>query len=393
MLLHRSRRAASQTGRNFAHRLNSRAVRASVAGALTLLLSLALGCGTEPDKPDATADAADAAEDVAVDTGAETTVDAGVKLTQKWAELQPETTAKMNAMAVLPGKTGSYVIVGDKATVLLFQDGEFTDISPTTIGAVRLNAVWAAADGTIVAAGEGSMLVTYDGTGWQVAGSVPPTPPVVFRAIAGNAKGLIWAVGEGATAYVKDGAVWAAASVTATSGEGIGDGADFVGVQVTEAGAVWVAADQGAKSPGLVLQSADGKAWTGHGTLQAPRGLWAHKTDASKSGGVVVVGGTTSEYVATWDGKAFKAAGDVKWSLGFRAVMGISTDLVWAGALKGQVRTWDGKAWSVDVIAPPVGTVGGFPQPSSDVVALAAHTADERCVLTNYKLYRYGMQP
>ena len=182
-------------------------------------------------------------------------------------------------------------------------------------------------------------------------------------------------------------------SVTTSGGEAIGADADFVDVRVTTAGSVWLAVSKGATSAGAVVRSADGKTWTGVGLVTPPRALWVDPADDTKTGSAMVVGGTTSAFVASWDGTSFVDAGDVKWSLGFRAIAGLNPAATWIGGLKGQVRGWDGKAWSVVNIAPPPGTVGGFPTPSSDVLSIAAHDADEILVLTAFKLYRHGKQP
>ena len=360
-----------------------------------LALLLQAGCGADPTTKKGAA-AVDAGAGTGADAGADAIeVDSGPALTLKWTELLPDTTTKMRAAAGVPGKIGSYVIVGEKATVLRLDGAVFTDISPTTIGKPDLNAVWVDADGTIVAAGAESTLITYDGTSWQVAGSIPPSPPVTFLAVHGVPGGKLWAVGEAGQAYTRDKAIWApaAVSVTASGGEAIGADADFVDVRVTKAGSIWVAVSKGATSAGAVVRSVDGQTWTGVGVATPPRALWVDGADDSKSGSALVVGGTTSAFVARWDGSAFVDAGDVKWSLGFRAATGLNPAATWIGGLKGQVRGWDGKAWSVVNIAPPPGTVGGFPTPSGDVLSIAAHDADEVLVLTAFKLYRRGRQP
>ncbi len=364
-----------------------------LGAALAALALLALpGCGNDPDPgDDATAtDVSDASEDTgAADT---TQADSGPELTLKWTQLVPTTTEKMRAAAAIPGSPGAYVVVGEGASVALLEGGTFTDISPKNVGAAHLNAVWAASKDNIVAAGEGSTLITWDGQSWQVAGAVPPTPVVTFLSLSGDPSGDVWAVGEGAQAWRRTGAVWAPAAVTSTSGEAIGDKADFVTVSASAKGGVWIAASKGATGGGVVLHSADGKSWKGYPTPEPPRDLWAAATAPAK-GSALVVGGTTDAYVARFDGDAFVGAGDVKWSLGFRSAGGTAADQLWIGGLKGQLRAWDGAAWSVVDVAPPPGTVGGFPQPSNDLLDVAVGGPEEVLLVTAYKLYRFGKQP
>lgn len=373
------------------HRLQTSVVLAIVA---VFSLTTLAACGSDPEKKEPT-DTSGGGQDAAVtDVGQDAgPQDVGQKLSLKWTEMLPDTAGKMRAVAAVPGQPGSYIVVGEKATVLRIDGDKVTDISPTSIGKPALNAVWVDKDGSVIVGGSGSTLITYDGTSWQVAGAVPPTPPVTFLAIHGVQEGAVWAVGEEGAAFKREGAVWGAAAVTATGGEGIGADADFVDVRVSAKGAVWIAANKGAKAAGVVLQSDDGKTWTGTATESAPRALWVDPSDGKQAGGALIVGGTTSAFVHAWDGKGFADAGDVKWQLGFRCAEGMSAKEVWIGGLKGQLRAWDGAAWSVVKVAPPVGTVGGFPTPSADVLSLAVHASNELMFLTSFKLYRFGEQP
>ncbi len=324
----------------------------------------------------------------ALDTGP------AVPLIVKWEELIPDSPNKLFAATPIPGQTGHYVLVGEASTVLLYDGQSFKDISPDNIGTVNLTAVWAEGPKAVVVAGEGSSLITWDGSSWQVAGSVPPSPVINFRALHGRVGGDVWAVGDDGQAWRRQDAVWVSQSVTATSGADLAEQVNFVGVQVTDKAGIWLVADAALSGVGgVVLRGSGDGQWVGHGTARAAQQLWVDPLSSAEQPNAYVVGGTTDAFAAKWSSGKFIDAGDVKWSFGFRSVSGTGPDNVWLGGLKGQVRRSLADQWEVVMVAPPLGTVGGFPQPSAEILSIALHDNDELILVTGYKLYRYGKQP
>ncbi len=355
-----------------------------------LMLALAVGCSDDngsTDKDTAQADGGqDAGDTGATDTGGE--ADSGAPKALQWKPATPTVSKKMRAIAVDPAKPGSYVVVADGAKVLRFADGAFTDASPGNISGANLRGVHVDASGAIVVAGDKSALAIHKNKTWQVAGEIPPSPAVEFLDVDGDG-GVYWAVGVARAAWRYDEGVWAPQTVTITGAdEGIGKDAQLVAVAVTGK-KVWIACVPGAKSPGLALRKTkDG--WKSYPLAQAPRDIWGD--EAGADGGVCVVGGAASEYVARFSGDKFTAETGLQWSQGFNAVDGLSADAVWAAAFKGQLRRRDKAGWEVVTIEAPPGTPDPFPTPTSDLVGVAVHGAKEYAVITNFKLYRYGEQ-
>ncbi|MEY3015267.1 MAG: hypothetical protein RIT45_4002 [Pseudomonadota bacterium] len=356
------------------------------AALATLLLA---GCGNDGDSGDTTdtavQDAADAAADVeqdaAVDVGTDT-----VTGTLKWTAQVPPVDGKILGAAALHGTAGAYLLVGEDGAIVRLGATGPQIITVPGVGAADLRAVYVDDKGVATLGGDASILVQGSGSDWQLVPEIPPSPVTRFRGIDGAGVD-VWAVGDETRAFRKDaGGTFLPVDVTVTDGEALAANANFVAVQV-QSDAVWIAADAGSKSAGLVLeQTKDG--WRSYPLAFAPRGLW-RGTD----GATWVVGGTVQPHVARLEGSAFVELDGLQWMLGFSAVAGFGADDVWLGALKGQVRRWNGTAFETVSVKAPPGTPSPFAQPSGDVGALALHAPDELLVATPFFVYRYGIQP
>jgi len=353
-------------------------------------------CGEADPKPtpDAQAEVADATP--AKDTQDTTDTAATV---QKWAALPLVGGTKLNAIAPVPGKSGSYVVVGESAGAWQLDGATFTSIAPTDIGTANLRGVWVAADGTVFAAGQGSALLRRDEQGWNLAGEVPAAPPVQFNAVAGSAANDVWAVGEDTQAWRFDGTVWAPVAVSPTTlevGAELVPEADFTCLHVVTKGEVWIGAKT--NKGGLVLHGNQGK-WHAFSLAEAPLGIWVSAPVASLGNAprVFVVGATSGakNFVALREGTgSFVVQDKVLWQLGFTGVAGVGEGPAWATARKGQLRKWQAGVFSVEEIKSPP-----FTKPSeaiqlgnTDLLGLAIHDADERAVLSANTVYRWGKQ-
>jgi hypothetical protein len=349
---------------------------------------LVIGCGESVDPPGPViSDTAKTVEDTQDTAQAAAPDTAGVGQV-RWRQHIPAHGKKLRAMARQPGKKGSYAIAGDSASVVLFVDGKFTDVSPENLGGANLSGVHVDDKGRVVVAGEKSALAILEDGTWSVAGEVPPAPAVQFLDVSGfGAK--YWAVGVAAQAWKHEDETWVPQAVTVTGDtEWIGVGAQFVAVAVHK-DEVWIACDPGVTSPGLALRKT-AKGWTSYPLKTSPRDIWIAPDKVD--GGVFVAGGTASEYVARFDGKAFVADKNLKWKQGFHAVRGLTAAQVWAAGLKGQLRQTAGAAWDVVAIEAPPGTPNPFPPPTDDLVGIGVHAPDALAVITNYRMYSYGTQ-
>ncbi len=360
----------------------------SIGATLLVAGATLAGCGTD-DGPKSEADTGADVEDVAADTTTADTEpsDSSVQLQVKWTAKTPPLDGKVLGGAVIPGKPGHYLLVGEAAGVVEMTPEGSTVRKPAGVGNANLEAAWVDATGLAFAAGNQSSLLVGSGDDWQLVGEIPPNPPAWFHAIDGDGK-VVWAVGDDRVAW-RRGAdeAWLAQEVSVTEGDALPEGADFVGVDVADQGAVvWIAASLG-NDGGALLEKIDG-GWRRVDIAISPRAIWR-----ADNGDVWVVGGTAEAFVARWTGKELVTETELQWKLGFRSVSGLAKGPVWAGALKGQLRAFDGKAWSVVNIAPPVGTPKPFAAPSGDIVAILPHAADEWLVVTPFTVYRYGAQP
>jgi len=355
-----------------------------VVCAMTALVA----CGDPDAQEPNDKDDAGVVKDAGADTGGadDAVVDAGKPGIQRWQTYSPDHGEKLRSIAKVAGKPGHYVVVGDAGTVVRLEGDKWVDLTPDNIGKADLSGVYVDSKGRVVVAGDKSALAIRDKDSWLVAGEVPPAPAVQFLDVDGVDE-TYWAVGIAGAAWRHEKGAWMAEAVTVTEGEGIGKGAQFVAVAVTKSD-VWIACDIGAKSAGLALQKT-AKGWKSYPLATAPRDIWAAGDGGT---GVYVVGGTASEFVARFDGKAFVAETGVKWKQGFGAVDGLSKDDVWASAFKGQLRRRDAKGWQVLTIAAPPGTPNPFPSPTHDLVGVAVENADELAVISQFRLYRFGKQ-
>lgn len=359
----------------------------TMAAAWWIAACCTLGCGNDNAGSDAKADAfvVDSADDAVVDAVVDATVDV-VSGTLKWTAATPPMDGKVLAAAPVPGAPGRYVVVGQDGGVVLVDGAKMSAVTAVGVGKNHLNAVWVDAAGTAWIGGDGSTLVFGKDADWQTVGAIPPSPPVRFRAVAGDAKSIL-AVGDHGQAWLRvDDGVFAPAAVSVTEGEAPAENAAFVGAAVA-GDTIWILADQGTTSAGVALQKT-ATGWRGHPLPVAPRTMWR-----AANGDIWVVGGTVEAFVSRYDGKTWMVQTDLKWQLGFTAVAGHGGDDVRLGALKGQVRIWDGKSFEVVLVAPPPGTAKPFAQPSGDVAAIAMHSANEWVVATPFYLYRYGLAP
>ena len=358
--------------------------RSSVGGFVLLLIVATLGaCNGEEDTEDATDSAADAGAEVSEDVAGDVVEDVA-KGNLQWRRYEPEDPIKMRALAAVPGKPGSYVVVGDKARVWRF-DGS----------ASNLRAVWVASDGRIVVGGAGNALLLYDGQDWQPA-PVNPAQPVTFRAIAGDG-GAIWAVGDGRNAWRYKEATWLSEAVTvaADGGTQIGGSASFVGVAVDAKGVPWLVADQAVGAKSLVLKQ-KGDSWQGLPLPGVASDIWlANGADADPKSRVFVAGGIGAPLVAIYDGSGFApiSSDALNWKQGFTSLDGLDHERVWAAGLKGQLRKRNGDVWDVVNVASAFGVTPSFSVKSSDLVDVAMHGEQELVVLTDFTLYRYAVQP
>lgn len=371
--------------------------------AMSLTMALALAaCGSSKAAStpgaDAHADAADvgtAPQDVAKDAPT-------VPSTLKWVVYPSGSTAKMRAIAADPSHPGSYVIAGASAHVWRLDGTELSEHSPTNIGSSNLRAAWVAADGTAFVAGEGNALLRQDGDAWALAEELPASPAVQFTGVCGASSKEVWAVGENAAAWRWDGSAWLPETVSVTEsvdGALFGVNPSFSAVFVRGANDVWIAGGPGAASAGFVVHGTGSGAWKAWAVDQVPSALWVSEAVPSlgAKARVFVVGGSAEDYVAILDDKAFVRQDNklLQWKQGFLGIGGASADLAWATSTKGQLRKYDHGTWSLDGIQSPVGT-----KPSEaisvaaiDLRAVAVLNADERAVLSDFKVFRWGMQP
>lgn len=356
--------------------------------ALCLGLVVVTACGNDSTSKSDTDTATDV-EDAADDTSPADTepTDTAVQLEVKWTNKTPPIDGKVLGGAIVPGKPGHYLLVGEAAGLVEVTPEGSTVRKPAGIGNANLEAAWVDADGVGYAAGNQSSLIFGSGDDWQLVGAIPPNPAAWFHAIDGDGK-VIWAVGDDGAAWRRDAdEVWMAQEVSVTEGKALPTGADFVGVDVADGGnIVWIAATLGNEGGALLEKTSTG--WRRVDLTVSPRALWR-----ASNGDVWVVGGTAEAYVVRWNGKDLEDITGLKWQLGFRSIAGVAGGPIWAGALKGQLRAFDGKEWQVVDVAPPVGTPKPFPAPSGDILAILPHGADEFLVATPFTVYRYGAQP
>ncbi len=352
----------------------------------TLLLA---GCGNDGDGGDTVDTAVQDAADTAADTEQDAAADVGTDVvagTLKWTALVPPVDGKILGAAALHGADGSYLLVGEDGAIVRLGATGPQVITVPGVGAADLRAVYVDAQGVATLGGDSSILVRGSGSDWQLVAEIPPSPVTRFRGIGGDGS-TVWAVGDETRAFRKEADdIFLPVDVTVTDGEGLAANANFVAVQVVGE-AVWIAADAGTSSAGLVLEKVTG-GWRSYGLPFAPRGLWR-----GADGATWVVGGTVQPHVARLESGAFVEQSGLQWMLGFSAVSGLGKDEVWLGALKGQVRRWNGTAFETVSVKAPPGTPSPFAQPSGDVAAITLHAADELLVATPYFVYRYGKQP
>ncbi len=382
---------------------------------LALTLAALPSCGgTDESSTDTAAiDTADTSDDAATDVAAEVIVPTQLK----WTAAPPagETARSgLNAVTPIPGSRGQYLVVGDGAQFLRYDGTALVDEPPPPgIAATDLTAVWVAPEGDVFLAGKGSALWMRNADGWTLVGEIPPSPVVDFTAISGTSRSNPWAVGERAQAWEFDGEYWEPRAVTPTDATlQLTDDAAFTCVQVRGKGDVWIGAGPTTTGGGLVLHGggSDGK-WQTWATEATPRGLWVSEPVVKLAGKprVFVAGGSLTAYVAIMedDTKGFVKQ-NALWSLAFSGMAGISSDQVWAVALKGQLRHWGAVTcapgqpppclgWSIESIKSPVGTKESEAiekvLPPGDFVGLAIHDVEERVLLTSSRLYRWGHQP
>lgn len=353
------------------------------------LSGLTGACGTEAttETQDAgkTADSvADAAPDVGVqDTGPAPRI-------QRWTAYPLGSDKKLRAIAAVPGKPGVYVGVGDNAGVWRLDDTKLTTVPLTEVASTHLRALWISNSGTWYVAGDANTVLHHLPAnaagveqGWIVREDVIPQAPVQFRGVAGTSDQDVWAVGTDRAVWHFDGAAWLPTPASPTNLE-IATDTVLTCAHSAAPDDVWIGASL-AKG-GALLHGVGGK-WTAYPTAQAPAAVWASGAK------VFVAGGTSTAYVAIWDGQAFI---DQKpgWQLGFKSIAGLTDTQVWAGADQGQLRMYDGATWKVETIKSPPGTrlkeTIGAPDA---IIGLALHTADERAVATPTQVLRWGKQP
>lgn len=341
-------------------------------------------CGTvAAPAPDAVV--VDAATDTAVDQADTTEVASG---TLKWTQTSSGSTSKIRAVAVVPGKPGQYAVVGENAKAWLFDGTQLNEISPTIVPGAKLRGVWVGADGTIFAAGTAGALITYDGKSWSATGETPPDAQ--FMGVSGFGK-EVWAVGDKHAAWKGDGSSWLPGEVSTTlsiDGADITKDSNFTCVYVAAADDIWIGAEPGVNSAGVVLHGKPG-AWKAYPTPVAPVGLYASGTTA-----IVVGGGSSDDYAAKLDGDKFVKQ-DVAGAKGIFSVSGLDATAIWATAATGNLRKYDGKSWTAQYIKSPPGTkpddaidVGG-----ANLVGVAVQSADELAIVGPFYLYRWGRQP
>ena len=245
--------------------------------ALTLVgvcVAALTGCGTDGGST-TKADVVDDVDDVAADTGVADTepADTAVQLQVKWTSKTPPLDGKVLCGAVVPGKPGHYVLVGEAAGVAEMTSDGSTVRKPVGVGTANLEAVWVDQDGVAFAAGNQSSLIVGSGDDWQLVGAIPPNPPAWFHAIDGDGK-VVWAVGDDAVAW-RRGAddVWLAEDVSVTDGNALPEGADFVAVDVAQQGeVVWIGARLGNEGGALLEKLSDG--WRRIDLAISPRAIW-----------------------------------------------------------------------------------------------------------------------
>jgi hypothetical protein len=351
---------------------------------------LACACGT--GKTAVTPVDAGKASDVqadSVDAGDVADVGGGPKVL-RWTAYPTGSNNKLRGIAGIPGKPGSYVAVGDAASVWRLDDTELTTVPLTEIAGTNLRAIWISSSGTWFVAGEGSTVLHHNAQGWNVRDDVAPAQPVQFAGISGSSDTDVWAVGSSHAVWHFSGepAAWLADEASPTGVDlAIPATTSFTCVTVPAPGEVWIGASlaQG----GAVLHGSGGK-WTAFATEQAPTAIWASGSGASAS--VIVAGGTDTAYVAMLDKGAFVKQ-KPGWPQGFYSLAGLTPTQVWAGASKGQLRQYDGTAWKVEDIKSPPGTKPADTFAASEtLIGLAIHSSDERAVATPTQLYRWAKQ-
>lgn len=370
-----------------AGRAPARLARLVGAGlALALLASCSDGGGNNDDVDAGALDALDAgASDAAADAAEQ---DVGAPTTLKWGEYSAPVLADLTAVAAVPGEPGAYVLVGEENTVLRFDGATFVADAPAGLGQADLRGVWVTPAGRTIVAGDGSALAVADEDGWTVAGEVPPTPAVRFRAVAGNADDLAWAVGEAAAAWRFDGTVWAPEEVSVT---GVTDATTFVDVAVGADDTVWLLGREAGADAGVLVRGGPG-AWQSWPLDGAPRALAIGDGEAGAPV-AVVVGGTLEAWGTVFDGTDFKSLGssELQWQQAFGTVAYRDGRFI-AGA-KGQLRALEAGAWSIVDVKSPVGTRDPIGPIGDDFVGIAIAGPEELLAITPFAAYRYGQQP
>jgi len=319
----------------------------------------------------------------------------------KWVAYPSNSAARMRAIAADPSHPGTYWMAGTSAHLWRLAGTELSDLSPTNIGTSNLRTVWVAADGEVFAAGEGNALLRGNGSGdWTLAEELPASPAVQFAGISGASGKDVWAVGEQAATWHWDGSAWLPQTVSITEavdGAALAPDARFSCVFVRGKDDVWIGGGPSVSGGGVVLHGTGGGVWQAWPVAQIPAALWASEPVAAlgAKSRVFVVSGSASDYVAVFDGKAFVKQDKMQWPQGFSGVAGVNADLAWAVAAKGQVRKYDHGTWSVDTLASPVGTKPSeeIKVNSIDFGGLAALGADERAIVADFGVYRWGLQP
>ena len=375
--------------------MNLRAITLTLTLALAACSSSKVASSVGSDAHADTADVGPIAQDVAKDV-------ASVPSALKWAAYPSGSTAKMRAMAVDPSRPGSYVIAGASGHVWRLDGTVLSDHSPTNIGSSNLRSAWVAADGTAFVSGEGNALLRQDGDGWALAEELPSSPAVQFTGISGASSKDVWAVGENAAAWRWDGSAWLPETVSVTEsvdGALFGVNPSFSAVFVRGANDVWIAGGPGAASAGFVVHGTGSGAWKAWAVDQVPAALWVSEAVPAlgAKARVFVVGGSAQDYVAILEDKAFVRQDNklLQWKLGFLGVGGASADLAWVTSTKGQLRRYDHGTWSLDGIQSPVGTKPdqAISVSGTDLRAVAVLSADERAILSDFMVFRWGMQP
>jgi photosystem II stability/assembly factor-like uncharacterized protein len=230
-----------------------------------------------------------------------------------WTSVATGTSLTLNGVWASPTDV---IVVGDTGTVL-YGDGVsmYTGTSGTTD---VLEAVWGSSDNDIIAVGDHSTIIHYNGNVWL---NETPTMAVDdLRAVSGSSQNDVWAIGLLGVSYRYDpiGHSWNAAPSPVGTDDGLG--------------------------------------------------LWARSPSDVYAGG----GTTVSGDLTYWDGMNWTSAPGVNGGDELHAVTGNATE-EWAVGKGGAAWHFDGKSWS-PATAPTNGVTltGAWMRASGELFAVAA---------------------